>query len=700
MPPSRLVLLALLHSAAPPPTAPPPPATRATVVEETVHGRPVKDAFRWLEDEKAPDVQAWMNAQDAYARAQLAALPGREALTQRYKELYYIESMGAPLKRGGRLFYSRRHKDKEKAVIYWRQGTAGAEKVLLDPNTWSKDNTVSLGVWVPSWDGRKVVFAERPNAADEATLHVLDVDSGKRSAVDVIPGGKYASPTWARDNKGFYYERLPVDPSISVSERPGYTVFCFHALGSAPQKDPVLHEKTGDPATFLGGSVSNDGQWLMVNISRGWNENDVYFRRVTDKGPWKLLVKGADATYGVTAWNNVFYVLTDEGAPNLRVFSVDPAHPERAAWKERIAEQKDVVLQDISVVGGQLVVSALRNVVSEIRIHTLDGAPVRTVELPGLGTTSHPLGTEDDDEAFFTFSSFTMPQQVFRTSVRSGKSDVWSAVKVPVDPSAYTVEQVFYPSRDGTRVPMFLVRRKDLKKDGSHPVLLYGYGGFSVNLTSTFQSFIYPWLEAGGVYAVPNLRGGGEFGKAWHDAGKGALKQNVFDDFAAAAEFLVKEGYTRPERLAVRGGSNGGLLVGALMAQRPELVGAVICAVPLLDMTRYHLFGSGKTWIPEYGNPEVAADSQWLSAYSPYQRLTDGVRYPALLMMSADHDDRVDPMHARKFVARVQQASTSRAPAWLRVERNAGHGGADQVAKGVESSVDQVAFLLSVLKVQ
>jgi prolyl oligopeptidase len=341
----------------------------------------------------------------------------------------------------------------------------------------------------------------------------------------------------------------------------------------------------------------------------------------------------------------------------------------------------------------------LKKVVSVVELFTLEGKKVREVELPGLGTASNLHGNEDDDEAFFSFSSFISPPQIFRTSVKTGKSEVYSKVQLPVDSAGYEVRQVSYPSKDGTSVTMFIVAAKGVKLDGANPTLLSGYGGFDVSVRSAWSSFIYPWLEAGGVYATPNLRGGGEYGKAWHDAGKQGKKQNVFDDFEAAAEYLVREKWTQPKRLAIRGGSNGGLLVGAAMTQHPDLFGAVICAVPLLDMVRYPLYGSGKTWVGEYGDPEKPDELKVLAAYSPYHHVTDGTAYPPLLMMSADHDDRVDPFHARKFVAAVQQATGGQTPVWLRIERNAGHSGSDQVGKAIESSADQLAFLFGMLGV-
>lgn len=668
-----------------------PPATRTDAIPG--------DAYRWLEDEKSPEVQKWMKEQDAFTREHIAQLAARPKLLSRYRELYYLDSMGAPIKRGGRLFYVRTHKNKEKAVVYWKQGSSGEEKVLLDPNTWSTDNTVSLGVWVPSWDGKKVVFAQKPNAADEATLYVLDVDTGERSAVDVIPGAKYASPSWLPDSKAFMYEWLPVDPSIPVSERPGYCEVRLHRLGAEVSSDEQVHPRTGDPKTFIGGGVSRDGRFHFVSIMRGWNENDVFIKRIGQDKTWQLLVAGKDAKYSVDSWKGQLYVFTDEGAPNKRVFKVDPKHLERKSWKEIIPEDKEAARESMVIVGGHFAIASLKKAVSVVELFTLEGKKVREVELPGLGTASNLVGDEDDDEAFFSFSSLTMPPQIFRTSVKTGKSAVYSKVEVPVDASRYEVRQVFYPSKDGTPISMFIVARKDVQLDGKNPVLLYGYGGFDVSLRSSFTSFIYPWLEAGGVYAMPNLRGGGEYGKAWHDAGKGAKKQNVFDDFHAAAEYLIEQKWTNPQKLVIRGGSNGGLLVGAAMTQRPDLFRAVICAVPLLDMARYHLYGSGKTWVPEYGDPEKPDELKVLEAYSPYARVEKGRVYPAMLMMSADHDDRVDPFHARKFVAAVQAAAPE-GVSWLRIEANAGHGGADQVAKAIENSSDQVAFLMSQVGLQ
>lgn len=677
-----------------------PPASRTQVIHESLHGVSVADPFRWLEDEKAPEVQAWMKAQDAFAREHLNAMPGREALKKRFTELYAVDEVGVPHKFGGRLFYARQRKEQDKEIVVWRQGEKGEEHVLFDPNTWSADNTVSLGTWSPSWDGKKVAFGQKPNNADEATLMVIDVESGKRSEIDVIPGGKYASPSWAPDSKSFIYTWLPTDPAIPVAERPGYAEVRQHVLGQDPAKDVVLHGKTGSAQEFIAGELSRDGQFLFITISHGWTANSTWFKRVGKDKAFTPLIESRDSTYAFEAFKGRFSVMTNEGAPNQQLFVVDPAKPQRANWKLLLAEDPEASRTSFGIVGGQLVVASLKKAVSHLELFSLDGKKNREIELPGLGSTSSVSGQQDDDEVFFAFSSFVDPPSVLKTEVRSGKTSVWAKVELPIDASKYEVKQLTYPSKDGTPVTMFVVGAKDLKLDGNNPVLLTGYGGFNLAMHSSFTAFIYPWLEAGGVFALANLRGGGEYGKRWHEGGMLANKQNVFDDFAAAAQYLVAAKYTQPKRLAISGRSNGGLLVGAAITQHPELYGAVICGVPLLDMVRYHQFGSGMTWSSEYGNAENAEQFKVLEAYSPYHHVKDGASYPPLLMMSSDHDDRVDPMHARKFVARMQQASPGRGTAWLRIEVAAGHGGADQVSKTIEAAVDEDVFLFQQLGVR
>ncbi|WP_437633440.1 prolyl oligopeptidase family serine peptidase [Sorangium sp. So ce854] len=687
-------------SAAPAPSPPGRPAyppTRAVPVKYTLHGVEITDPYRWLEDGDSPEVKEWMKSQDAFTRAELSRLPERDAIAARLKQLFYIDAVSAPRHRKGRYFFSRRHATKEKSIVYWKAGKGGEERALLDPNTWSDDGSVSLGGWDVSWDGKNVAYKVQKNNSDEATIHVMDVASGKRSEVDVIEGGKYAHASWTPSGDGFYYVWLPTDPSIPVADRPGYAEVRFHKLGQDPRKDRVVRGKTGDPRTFLDASLSRDGRFLILTVSHGWTSADVYFRDLRKPGGQdvdKPLAVGRDAHYSVEVYRDRFYVHTDEGAPHYRLFEVDPDSPERAAWKEIVPERADATLDSVSIVGGHLALSYLKDASSRVEVRSLDGKLVREVPLPGIGTVGGPSGLPDEDEAYFSFESFTSPQEIYATSIKTGETSLYARIDVPVDPSPFTVEQTFFPSKDGTKISMFIVRRKDMKKDGSSRALLYGYGGFQISQTPSFTASMYPWLERGGVYAVANLRGGGEYGEAWHRDGMLLKKQNVFDDFIAAAEHLVREGYTRPERLVVQGGSNGGLLVGAALTQRPELFGAVLCGVPLLDMVRYHLFGSGKTWISEYGSADDPEQFKALHAYSPYHRVEPGTRYPAVLLLSADSDDRVDPMHARKFAAALQAASAG-GPVLLRVERNAGHGGADLIKAAVEKGADQISFALS-----
>lgn len=673
------------------------PPTRTVDAKDVLHGVTVPDPYRWLENASSPEVKAWMTAQDELARKELGRLPEREKLLARLKELAYVDSVSAPVKRRNRYFLVRRHATKEKSVVSWKDGKDGEEKILFDPNGWSKDGSVGLGDWQPSWDGTKVAYQVKENNSDEAKLRVIEVATGKISEVDLIAGGKYASASWTPDGKGFYYTWIPTDPKIPASERPGFQEVRFHRLGEDPATDRVVHGRLGDPTAFLAASLSKDGRWLVLTVQHGWSSTDVYFRDLSDPKAadrWTPLVVGTEAHWSVEACRDRFYVVTDDGAPQGRVYEVDPARPARKSWREIVPERGDATIAGATVLGGRLAVNTLKNASSLLEVRELDGTLVREVRLPGLGTVGGPSGLVDDDEAYFSFESYTTPREIYATSMRTGKVDLFAKLKVPVDPSAYVVEQVFFPSKDGTRLSMFLVHRKDLERDGKARCILYGYGGFQVNETPYFSPLLYPWLEAGGVWASVNLRGGGEYGEEWHKGGMLLKKQNTFDDFLAAARWLSAENVTSPDGLAIYGGSNGGLLVGAAMTQDPKPFSAVLCAVPLLDMVRYHLFGSGRTWISEYGSAEDPRQFEALRAYSPYHAVKKGVAYPATLLLSADSDDRVDPMHARKFAAALQAATTG-GPVLLRIERNAGHGGADMVKASVEERADEYAFVLA-----
>ncbi|MDW8251374.1 MAG: prolyl oligopeptidase family serine peptidase [Myxococcales bacterium] len=690
---------------APPSTSVPPPvsrafdypATRKETITEELHGIRVEDPYRWLEDEKSPEVRAWMDAQNTLTRTILDKLPEREAIAERLRELFYVDSLGIPYRFGKRYFYTRRHADREKAIVYWKEGKDGQEQVLLDPNSWSADGSMSLGGWSVSWDGSRVAYSVKKNNSDEATLEVIEVATGKKSEIDVIEGAKYAHARWTPQGDGFYYAYLPTDKSIPVADRPGYTEIRFHKLGEDPKKDKLIRERTGDPKAFLNTNLSKDGRYLFVYVQHGWNATDVFFRDLRDpkqKDTWTPLTVGKDAIFSVYPYKDQFYVHTNEGAPKYRVFRVDPNKPERAAWKEIVPEHPDATLENVSLVGGKLSLLYLKDVMSQIELRFLNGKLDRVIPLPAPGTATPLIGQPDQDEAYFVFTSLVHPSEIHEISVKKGDARLFFKAKVPMDPSKFTVEQRFATSKDGTRIPLFIVASKDTKRDGTAPTLLYGYGGFQVAMQPSFRSSIIPWLERGGVFAMAVLRGGSEYGEEWHRNGMLHKKQNVFDDFLASAEFLIAERYTRPGRLAIQGASNGGLLVGAAMTQRPDLFRVVLCGVPLLDMVRYHLFGSGKTWIEEYGSADNPEDFKVLYGYSPYHRVQPGVKYPALLMLSADSDDRVDPMHARKFIAQIQEHSTG-GLALLRIEKNAGHGGADLLKAAVQKGADELAFALS-----
>lgn len=673
------------------------PPTRVVDAKVVLHGVMVPDPYRWLEDASAPEVKSWMAAQDDLARTELGKLPVRGKLLARLKELAYLDSVSAPIRRGAFTFLVRRHATKEKSVVYWKDGKSGEEKVLFDPNTWSKDGSASLGDWQPTWDGTRVAYQVKANNSDEASLRVIDVETGKVSEVDVIEGGKYASASWTPDGSGFYYTWLPTDPKIPVDARPGYQEVRFHRLGEDPNKDRVVHGRIGDPTAFVAAYVSREGRWLVLSVQHGWSSTDVLFRDLSDPKQadrWTPLVVGTTAHWSVEVYRDRFYVMTDDGAPRGRVYEVDPARPARKAWSEVVPERPDATIAGVAVLGGRLALNYLKDASSLLEVRELGGAFVREMKLPGLGTVGGPSGLADDDEAYFSFESYTTPREIYSMSMKTGRLGLFAKLKVPVDPSPYVVEQVSFPSKDGTKVSMFLVHRRDLKRDGKSRAILYGYGGFQVSETPTFSALLYPWLEEGGVWATVNLRGGGEYGEEWHRDGMLLKKQNTFDDFLAAARWLSAKKVTSPDRLAIYGGSNGGLLVGAAMTQDPKPFSAVLCAVPLLDMVRYHLFGSGRTWISEYGSAEDPKQFEALRAYSPYHAVKKGTAYPATLLLSADSDDRVDPMHARKFAAALQAATTG-GPVLLRVERNAGHGGADMVKASVEARADEYAFVLA-----
>jgi prolyl oligopeptidase len=700
LPPAPAAPPPVAQDAAPPaaPAFVPPlpyPASRRQDQVDDLHGTKVADPYRWLEDGKSDEVTQWAVAQDTLARSTLAKLPGRQVIADRMKQLLYIESAGTPVHAGNRWMYSRRDAGKEKSIVYWREGRTGADKVLLDPLGWSSDGSVSLGDWAPSFDGKKVAYTAHANNGDEATLYVLDVASGKKSDVDVIDGAMYAYPSWTPSADGFYYTWVPPRGSVPDAERPGYQEVRFHKLGTDPKKDRTVVEHNGDPTTSVSAGISRDGHWLISTVQHGWNRSDVRFMDLRAPKPaWQDLTVGKDAIYTVSVDRDRFFVHTNDGAPKWRVLRVDPKKPARDAWVEIVPERPDATLEGVDIVGHRLALTYLKDVVSQAELHDEDGKLLRAIDLPGIGNLASVSGNSNDDDVYYSFQSFTFPTKIFETSVKTGKTTPWYELKVPVNPGQFVVEQKFATSKDGTRVPFFVVHGKTMKTDGSTPTMLTGYGGFQIASKPYFAASIYPWLEQGGAWVVSNLRGGSEYGEAWHRHGMRREKQNVFDDLFAVAQALRDLGIASPSKLAVLGGSNGGLLVGAAITQHPEMFRVALCAVPLLDMVRYPQFGQGQSWVPEYGNPADADDFAALYAYSPYHHVVQGTKYPATLIMSADSDDRVDPMHARKFAAELQWASTG-GPVLLRVEKHSGHGGADLVKASIEKVADEYAFALA-----
>jgi prolyl oligopeptidase len=678
------------------------PTTRTTDASDTYFGVKVADPYRWLEEGKSPEVQQWLADQNKLTRSYLDALPGRAALAKRYSDLLHIEAISAPSREGDRVFYSKRRATDEKGILYWRlaDDPSSPEHVLVDPNRFIGTTNASLGDRSVTLDGKLLAYTLRPNNADEATLYVKDVGTGEDLPGEVIEGAKYADASWTPTGSGFVYTYLPPGDPAHLEARPGLAEVRFHKLGTDPKKDPVLHAKTGDPTKFVSSYISRDGKWLFFVQQNGWDKNDLYYQPL--KGDptaalaknWRPLVVGKPFLYSLEAWQGEGYILTNEGASNYRLFKVALTDPRRAKWREIIPESPHLVLQGVSVVGGRLVVDELENVTSQVEIRDLEGKPIRKLDLPGLGSVTEMTGQPERDELYYGFDNFTQPPEIFKTSVADAAQTLWEKIQIPVDPSPYVVEQKFFASKDGTQVPMFIVHRKDIQLNGSTPFLLTGYGGFGMSETPYFSPGYYPFLEAGGGYAVVNLRGGGEFGEKWHQAGMLLKKQNVFDDCIGAAEYLISQGYTKPERLGLRGGSNGGLLVGAVLTQRPDLFRAMVCEVPLLDMIRYEKFGSGTTWVPEYGSPENEAQFKALYAYSPYHHVVKGTAYPAVLFCTAANDDRVDPMHARKMAAALQAATSSPRPILVRLETASGHGGAGQVKKTVAMATDVWGFLI------
>ena len=672
-----------------------PPQTRRETVVETLHGVSVADPYRWLEAGDAPEVSAWTETQGRYTRERLEAVPGRDAIRRRLATLFAIGAISPPSPHRGRCFYQKRTGAQEQPVLYVRDGRDAEDRVLLDPAALSGDGATALDWFYPSPDGSLVAYGLSEGGSEQSTLRIRDVVRGA-DLPDVIPYTRACSLEWLPDAAGFVYTRYPEPGTVPEGEENYHRRVHAHRLGADWRIDPLLFGEGREAEDWPQVHLSPDGRWLAVSVSKGWTRTDVYLQDRRSGAGFVTVVEGLDALFGVTLRDDRLYLHTNLDAPRYRLLAAHPERPERGSWQELIAEGPQV-LEVAAVVGEHILAQWLHDASSRLTLHDLSGRRIAELELPLLGSVAGIEGEWDGAEAFFGFSSFTLPPAVYRVELATARVELWQRVETQLDPSAFVVRLERCRSRDGTAISMFLVHRADRPADGRGPGVLTGYGGFGVSHTPAFGRGLILFLERGGLYAVAHLRGGGEYGEAWHRAGMLDRKQNVFDDFVAAAEHLLASRLVASERLAILGGSNGGLLVGAALTQRLELFRAVVCQVPLLDMIRYHRFRIARLWIPEYGSPDDPAAFRWLFAYSPYHRVVDGAAYPAVLLTTGESDSRVDPMHARKMAARLQAASSSGRPVLLRVETRAGHGQGKPLSKALDEWTDVWTFVCSEL---
>jgi prolyl oligopeptidase len=657
------------------------PETRRQEVTETLHGVRITDPYRWLEDQNSPETRAWIEAQNAYSRPLLDKVAARAKFRRRVGELMRVDQASMPVERGGRYFYLRRGADQDQASLVMRRD--GKDEVLVDPAALSPDHKSSLSLLSVTADGKLVAYGIRRGGQDEVTVRLLDVDA-RKELPDRMERGRY-QVSLKPDHSGFFYTTY----RAGIGQRIRY-----HAMGGGPAQDRLIFGEGYGPEMGMGADVTEDGRWLVVEVVEGsaGDNAEIWVADLKAGGAARPVVKGLGAHFTPVAGGDTLFVQTDWKAPNGRVLAIDLLHPEQTHWREVVPAGPDPI-QAIAVAGGRFVVEYLHNVTQRLVVFAPDGRRAGEIALPSdAGAVSALSGEWSKPDLFYRFESFAMPVSIRRYAVGNGKQDVWWRATTPVDSARFEVRQIWYASKDGTRVPMFVIYRKGLKLDGSHPTLVTGYGGFDISDTPAFNPRAVAWAEAGGVFALANLRGGSEFGEAWHKAGMLANKQNVFDDFIAAAEALVKQGYTQPARLGIFGRSNGGLLVGAALTQRPDLFRAVVCGYPLFDMLRYQKFLVACWWTPEYGSSDNAAQFKYLYEYSPYQHVRTGVKYPAVLFVTGDGDTRVAPLHARKMTALLQASSASGLPVLLAYDTEAGHSAGMPVGKQIDEAVDELSF--------
>jgi prolyl oligopeptidase len=671
------------------------PVAKTVDQVDDYHGVKVADPYRWLEDTDSADTHAWIEAENKLTFGYLEQIPYRKAIHDRLMKLWNYERYGVPEKQGGRYFYQHNTGLQNQSVLYVAESLTAEPHILLDPNTLSSDGTVALTGHQVSEDGKLLAYGTSASGSDWMEWRVRDVETGK-DLPDLIKWVKFSGASWTKDGKGFFYSRYDEPKEGTMLRDANYfQKLYFHRLGTPQAEDKLIYERPDDKELGFAGQVTDDGHYLVITVWQGTSpKNRLYYKDLTkaDSDVVKLLDE-FDAEYQfIDNDGSVFWIKTDLDAPRGRLIAIDTKHPERANWKTIVPQGKDK-LNSANVVNDLFVLAYLRDAQTEVRVYDLGGKFIRNVDLPGIGTAEGFGGKRKDKETFYAFTSFIVPTTIYRYDVEAGKSSVFRQPKVDFDPTKYKTEQVFYTSKDGTRVPMFLTHKRDLKLDVQNPVLLYAYGGFNISLTPAFSVPNIVWLEMGGIYAQPNLRGGGEYGEEWHEAGTKLKKQNVFDDFIAAAEWLIANHYTTPGKLAIRGGSNGGLLVGACLTQRPDLFGATLPQVGVMDMLRFHKFTIGWAWTSDYGSSDDPEIFKALYAYSPLHNLKPGTKYPATMVTTADHDDRVVPGHSFKFAATLQADQAGSAPVLIRIETKAGHGAGKPISKQIEEIGDAWTFL-------
>ena len=676
------------------------PATKTVEVVDDYFGNHVSDPYRWLEDTESDETAAWIEAENKITQSYLESLPQRADMRERLKKLWNYERFGLPRRRGETYFYSHNDGLQDQSVLY-KAGSLNAEReVLIDPNTLSEDGTVALSGTVTTEDGKLMAYSLADGGSDWRTWKVRDVATGK-DLDDVVQWVKFSGIAWKPDGSGFFYSRYaaPVEGEELLATNENQKMY-FHAIGTAQSADTLILEKPNHPKWGFGPAVTDDGRYLVIQNWKGSEPKAQVFLRDLrqDDSPVQELIMGFDAEYEwIGSIEDTLYFVTDYEAPKRRLIAVDVNNPARENWQQVIPESDDVI-ESASLFGETLYLIALKDARSKVTRHKLDGSLIDELPLPGVGSVGGFGGRQDATETFFSFTNYVTPTSIYRLDLTSGEVTLWRQPDVAFDVDEFVTEQVFATSKDGTQVPIIVTRRKSTRLDGTNQTLLYAYGGFNISLTPSFSPATAAWVDAGGVYAVANLRGGGEYGRQWHEDGMRLKKQNVFDDFIASAEHLIAEGYTKSNLLGVRGGSNGGLLIGAVMTQRPDLFGACLPAVGVMDMLRFHKFTIGWAWATEYGSSDEEDQIKNLLSYSPLHNIKPGTCYPATLVTTADRDDRVVPGHSFKFAAALQAAQSCDNPTLIRIETRAGHGAGTPVSKKIDEYADLWAFLMANLK--